>query len=197
MSYTQFGPFVDGGSPGVSAEFLNPLETFLLSLNSASYDSHITANGSGIMTLLGLIANGAMQPNPSVTTTNGNTAGTVKVWQPFTGTFKLVGLFFNGFRNAGANQNLVLPAAFTTFAFFYIGSICNPINATNSGLQFLLSGSAQNCNLYNGGNVAPSFGATIRCLQVGTVLAGFDTVSVLGTSNLTGNATDSVIIAGV
>ena len=36
MAYTPYGPFTDNGSPGVSAEFLNPLENFLATINSAA-----------------------------------------------------------------------------------------------------------------------------------------------------------------
>lgn len=50
MSYVQYGPFDDGGAPGISSSFLNPLETFLLSLNSAAHDPNISSNGSGNMT---------------------------------------------------------------------------------------------------------------------------------------------------
>jgi hypothetical protein len=55
MAYTQFGPFSNGGAPGLSASFFNPLETFLLSLNTASYDSHISSDGNGNITALGTI----------------------------------------------------------------------------------------------------------------------------------------------
>jgi hypothetical protein len=42
----------DGSSPGISAEFLNSLETFLASnLSSAAYDTTITSNGTGGVTL--------------------------------------------------------------------------------------------------------------------------------------------------
>ena len=55
MSYTQYGPFTNGTSPGISATFLNNVETFLLSLNSASYDANITSDGSGNITAIGTI----------------------------------------------------------------------------------------------------------------------------------------------
>ena len=55
MAYTQFGPFTNGSPPGIQASFLNPLETFLLSLNSAAYDANITADGSGNITAIGQI----------------------------------------------------------------------------------------------------------------------------------------------
>lgn len=77
MSYTIFGPFADGGAPGISAEFINPVETFLASINSAATDANISANGSGLLTLIGLVfgTGGKIQmPNPSAQAlTNGNT----------------------------------------------------------------------------------------------------------------------------
>ena len=51
MSYTQYGPWTNNAAPYLSAAFLNALETFLLSLNSASYDSNITSDGSGNLTI--------------------------------------------------------------------------------------------------------------------------------------------------
>jgi hypothetical protein len=54
MAYTQYGSFTNGSSPGINATFLNNLETFLLSLNSLSYDSLVTAS-SGNITAVGTI----------------------------------------------------------------------------------------------------------------------------------------------
>lgn len=47
MSYTVFGPFSDGVPPGVEAAFLNPLETYLATINAASTDSNVDSDGSG------------------------------------------------------------------------------------------------------------------------------------------------------
>ncbi len=52
MSYVQYGPFVDNSAPYLSAAFHNALETFLLSLNSASYDANITSDGSGNLSIV-------------------------------------------------------------------------------------------------------------------------------------------------
>lgn len=49
--YTQVGPFNNNAPPAISKAFLDALETFLLSLNSASYDSNITSDGSGNITI--------------------------------------------------------------------------------------------------------------------------------------------------
>lgn len=54
-AYTQYGPFTNGSAPGISQAFLNALETFLLGLSSASYDSNITSDGTGNITAVGTI----------------------------------------------------------------------------------------------------------------------------------------------
>lgn len=50
MSYVRYGPFVDGTTPSVDATFLNGVETFLLSINSAAIDSNVGSDGSGNVT---------------------------------------------------------------------------------------------------------------------------------------------------
>ena len=55
MAYSQYGPFTNGSAPGISAAFLNALETFLLLVNSAAIDANITADGSGNITAIGQI----------------------------------------------------------------------------------------------------------------------------------------------
>ena len=53
--YVQYGPFSNSNAPYISQAFLNPLETFLLSINSAAYDANITSDGSGNVTAIGTI----------------------------------------------------------------------------------------------------------------------------------------------
>ncbi len=48
--YPLTGPFVNGGAPGISAAFLNNLETWL----RYAGDSNITADGSGHLTVASL-----------------------------------------------------------------------------------------------------------------------------------------------
>lgn len=135
MSYVQFGPWDDGGAPGISAEFLNPLETFLLSLNSASYDSHISANGSGVMTTTGQIVNGAIQNNPTGVVLNGGAAGTATLWQDCTGAIKRVLIYESGFKTGASNQTIALPVAFTKGCFIRTGFI--------NKIQLMAGGAAQ------------------------------------------------------
>lgn len=48
-TYTRTGPFTDGGAPGISASFLNALEVFCA---AGSFDSLVTADGSGKLTVV-------------------------------------------------------------------------------------------------------------------------------------------------
>lgn len=54
-AYTPYGPFTNNAAPYISQAFLNPLETFLAALSSASYDANITSDGSGNITAVGTI----------------------------------------------------------------------------------------------------------------------------------------------
>lgn len=49
MSYTIFGPFSDGVAPGVDASFLNALETYLASINSAATDSSVSSSSGNVV----------------------------------------------------------------------------------------------------------------------------------------------------
>ena len=54
-AYTPTGPWSNGGAPGISAAFLTSLEAFLVALNSATYDASISADGSGNLSVVGLV----------------------------------------------------------------------------------------------------------------------------------------------
>lgn len=69
--YTQVGPFVNNSPPAISAAFLNALESFLLSLNSSTYDTNITSDQNGNLTI----------PN----TAHFQIAGFQIVWSPSSG----------------------------------------------------------------------------------------------------------------
>lgn len=49
--YVQQGPFINNAPPAISAAVLNALETFLLSLNSSTYDTNITSDQLGNLTI--------------------------------------------------------------------------------------------------------------------------------------------------
>jgi hypothetical protein len=70
-AYVVYGPFNNGGAPFVSKAFLDGVENFLVTLNSASYDSNITSDGSGNLTI----------PN----TAHYEIAGFQIVWSPSSG----------------------------------------------------------------------------------------------------------------
>lgn len=75
MTYTPT-TWVNGTTP-VNATNMNHIETYLGTVNSAATDANISADGSGILTLIGLILSGngkIVLPNPSAQTlTTGNT----------------------------------------------------------------------------------------------------------------------------
>lgn len=141
--------------------------------------------------------NGPLLVGGTVHTVNGNTAGTMTWVESMQGTgLKVVYMFFNGFRNAGANQTFALEVPFTVGAFAWIGNVVNPTTAVASGFNFTNGGVAQNANLYNGGNVAPVTGGTIKAMNLAEIFNPFDSVVILGTANWTGNATGIVVLVG-
>jgi len=50
-AYSNTGPFVNNTTPGISATFLNNIENFLDSINSSAYDTHVSSDGSGNVTI--------------------------------------------------------------------------------------------------------------------------------------------------
>lgn len=170
MAYTPHGPFSNGSAPGLDASLFNDIEGVLTALNTAATDSNISSV-SGVMTLLGLIANGAIQPNPTSTVLNGATSGTSTLWQPFTGTFKLVFIYQNSFRNgSGSAQTMALPVAFASQAYIATGS-CNLFT-------ILLGGATQNMQQIQTLGSVTSVGS----LGTGTfaTAGAFDTISFSG-----------------
>jgi hypothetical protein len=56
MAYSPTGPFTNNTvPPGISATFLNNVENFLVTVNSAATDSNITSGGSGNLATTGTI----------------------------------------------------------------------------------------------------------------------------------------------
>ena len=90
MSYTQVGPFTNGAAPGISASFLNGLETWILSVD---------------------------QPSP--TTVNGQTSGTATLYQYLTGTVKRCIVDLQNYKNT-ANQTIAIPTAFVRHAAVWV-----------------------------------------------------------------------------
>lgn len=171
--YTSFGPFTDGSSPGVSAEFINPLEAFLAKLWA---DSLITSDHAGGLSAVSLIVSAFLEISSTGTVLSGSTAGTATLWQPVQGgasNFKLVFIALNGFRNGGGSaQTMVLPSAFSTN--------CAYIATDIPGSQLLKSASAETVHdivtLATGGGTEGT-STTLQNDVIGACPGGFDTFS--------------------
>lgn len=114
--YTPLGPFTPGGAPGISSSFLNNVESYLQSINSAATDGSISS-AAGILTVLGL------QVNPTVVTVSGTTAGSATLYQVLSGTIKLVFLAFSNYQNnTSTQQTIAIPTPFNGQAFVFTGA---------------------------------------------------------------------------
>lgn len=107
----------------------------------------ITTNGSGIMTLVGLIAGVSLIQSPGkVTQLSGSTSGSMRVVEHFVGpdgtTSNYLRLFevrYSGYKNAAASANqITLNGPITTFALVFAGNI--------TATQLIASGSPINMN---------------------------------------------------
>jgi hypothetical protein len=167
MTYTQYGPFANGGSPPVNSNFLNGVESFLLTVNALATDANITSDGNGAATLAKLAL------NTSSTVLNGATAGTATLYQPFNGTLKLVLVYLNGFRNGGGTaQTLAIPVPFTTSFRFWTGDT-NPLTFTGSSV----SRTANIITALAAGGGTITSQTTVNSHSMGHVNAATDTVS--------------------
>lgn len=161
MAYGRYGPFTDDEEPGMSAEFLNPLEDFLVSINSAATDSRLTSDGNGRLNL-----------NTVGNSVTGQTSGTATLYQMSTGIIKEFVLVLSNYRNT-ASQTITLPTAFVAGGQGYVG------NTVGNSYSFLLSGTAQNLRVLttigtSGGGANPA--TTVFLNSVFEVVAGFDTI---------------------
>lgn len=134
MTYTRTGPFSNNSQPALNATFFNAVEDALVSINSAAIDTHVSADGTGLLTVLGL--NVAAAP----TSITGTTSGGITLYQPFRGpSFKMVIMRLTQYRNNGGHtQGIVLPAAFTARCKVWCGDM------PSTGVQFQKSGVTQN-----------------------------------------------------
>lgn len=172
MAYTKTGPFVNNSAPGISANFLNNVENELVAINSAATDSHITADGTGLLTALGL------NVNCTPVIMNGSTSGNVALRQPCRGpNFKLVIMHFNSFRNnGGKTQGIVLPTAFLDRSVVLCGDL------PSTGISFQKSGVSNSVAIKN--TINASSGGTVTNATLlhgnswGEILGGWDTMIV-------------------
>ena len=173
--------FVNGGPPGISASYLNGVESMLASINSAATDASISAS-AGVLSPLGLnVGSGLTSLTSHSTVKNGSTSGTMTVQEYFSSgsSLKIVLVVFNNYKNAGGANDVTLNAAFTAGAQLWSGFI--------QGLAFKSSGSAQ------GISIVTSFGSSsdgssstftkIFSHSIGLVGA-FDTISEGGSNAL-------------
>lgn len=189
-AYQQYGPFANNSAPGISASFLNALETFLLAINAAAYDSNVTSDGNGNVTANGLVVGSGMTSLVAQTTVkNGSTSGTMTVYEFFTGSsLKIVLVRYGNYKNAAASaNNVTLNTPFSLFAHAFSGNA--------QGTQFLLSGSAISLSaLATLGGSSDGTANTITKMNAYSIIetfAGFDTISEPGSNSATrtGNIT--------
>lgn len=171
----------------------------LNALNAAGVSNDgglITTSGAGIMTLAGLIANGAIAPNAPSTTINGGNTGTATLWQFFVGTYKYTIIALGNFRTGGAAQTIALPTPYLTGAIIRTG--LTGTSATNAGIGLMHSGALQSINIYA---TLSANGATqtsqnfIYTGSFGDIQVNFDTVQFQASG--TAGHTAIAIIEGV
>ena len=83
-AYVNTGPFSNGSAPGISAGFLNSLESFIQQ----------------------------QQGNLNVVVLNGGISGTATCYQVVQGTFKYTFVLLNNFKTGGSPQQITLPTAY-------------------------------------------------------------------------------------
>jgi hypothetical protein len=161
----------------ISSSSVNGNFTSLNNSGISNDSGNISTNGSGQMTLPGLIVTMLDAGSTGVTVT-GTTAGNATIYQVMRGTFKIVALLFNGYQNSsGTEQKIALPVAFTQRAMFMTG------NAKSTSIW---SGGSQLTNKINTITALASGGGTttgttiVPSNSIGEIIQGFDTVG-LGT----------------
>jgi hypothetical protein len=137
MGYVPYGPFVAGSAPGISSSFLNSLEGYLVTVNSAATDASITAS-AGVINPLGLIVGASLtQLTAHNTVKNGSTSGTMTVSEYFaTGSgLKIILINYSNYKNAGSANTVALNAPFVNGGQIFCGF--------TQGINFVHSGSNQ------------------------------------------------------
>lgn len=144
VQYTKVGPFVNSGPPGIDQNFLNALETFCA---AGWFDSAITSNGSGVLTMLGLVLNGPLDlqyPASAQTLTNG---ATITIPGPIITVTE-----------SGAVTGIIMTTGTTP------GQCVLLYNSGSNNLTFAASGS----HMRNGSNVTVSGGRLLLMLWDGS-----------------------------
>ncbi len=177
----------NGSAPGISAAFLNALESFCF---NGWFDSAITSNGSGVMTSLGQTVNGPIQPNPTGVQVTGSVSGTCTLYQLFTGTVKKIIVLLSNYKS-GAAQSMALPVAFTSESYWWTTEF------QSGQIEGLSGGSAQTFSVLTalaigGGTQNPQ--TSLKSWSQGMLRTAFDTVRI---TSLTTAASSVVVIEGI
>lgn len=189
ITYTNTGPFVNGGAPGISASFLNALETFC---HAGWFDSQITSDTNGDLTAVGFVVNGgAMGVNTTPVVAAGSVSGTASLYEYFNGAVKRCLLFLNNYKSAAA-QSLTLPTAFTNFSYWIVSEL-----QAGGQVEGLLGGGAQTFSVLTalalaGGTQNPQ--ASLKSWSQGMLRSAFDTLRVTQTATAT---TGLILIEGL
>ncbi|SRR6266568_989 len=158
------GAYVNNVTP-LSAANMNNIRNFLIAAG-AMWDSNVSYDGNGMQTVIN------QKINTAGVVLNGSTAGTATLYQPQRGTWKVVVVILNGFRNGGAsNQDIALPVPFTSKFQYSSGDF--------DAFQFLVSGVAQSGGVLTslsagGGGVTGT--STFHLWCIGEVASGCDTL---------------------
>jgi hypothetical protein len=168
---------VNGSPPGLDASFFNAVETMLA---GGWFDSTVVSNGSGVVTLNGMVINGAIQCNPAAVTVSGSISGTCTLYQYMTGTVKRCMIVCNNYRSASA-QNLVLPVAFTGNSYWIVSEL------SSGTIEAMKVGASQVFSVWvtqaaAGGTQSSNTG--LNTWSQGLCRAGFDTVKITVTSSV-------------
>lgn len=94
MTYVKVGPFTDNAAPGISAAFLNGLETWIASVDA-----------------------------PTLTTITGGGSGTANCYEFLNGSIKAFFIDMEAMKTGASNQFWTLPTAFTVGCFFTAGNV--------------------------------------------------------------------------
>ena len=168
--FSPFGPWVNGSPPGVQASWLNNVESWIAQTEGDA-SSQVTVTGT--------------------------TAGSATCYQFFQGGLKGFFLYFNGYRNSTATEQLLaLPVGFTTYAgWIAFGGIPQTHIYVGSTQQ---NGKIE---VITGFPVLPGAGAVtgnqnqMNGFQLGDILTAFDHIG-LGVSQ--GQAyTAGVLVIGI
>lgn len=182
MPYTRYGPFTNGGPPGISAAFLNGLESFLQTINAAATDSQISSDGAGTLALK------AIQAAGTTASTNGTISGTATVYQLTTGPFKIALVTLVNF-NTSSSVDLIFPVPYTSMALVWVG------NAVGQNITFYQGTSTQiGLRLIHNPGAGATNATVIQLNDWGTVIAGFDRIRFQAS---TSGCTAPLLLAGM